>query len=106
MATYTEELNTVYSFPNLTLYNKLKDGEHYAYKLVPNEGYVMYRTDANETEYDPDTGEEIPVTYYYTIASLPLRYNFANFPWVAVLRSEVDENYIFGGGNDEDHEIM
>ena len=38
---------------------------------------------------------EIPVIHYFTLAGFPLNYNFDNFSWVAVLRSEVDENYIY-----------
>ena len=104
---YTEELNTNYNFPNISIYNTLKDGMLSSYKVVPNDGYVMYNTTENNTELDPETGEEISVIYYRTIAMLPKTFNFNNFPYVAVLRSEVDENYIFGGGNnDNNHEIM
>ena len=38
---------------------------------------------------------EIPVIHYFTLAGCPLNYNFDNFSWVADLRSEVDENYIY-----------
>ena len=46
---------------------------------------------------DEETGMpiEVPVTCYFTLAGFPLNYNFDNFSWVAVLRSEVDENYIY-----------
>jgi hypothetical protein len=105
-AVYTEELNTSVNFPNISIYNRLRDGVLAGYKALPNEGYVMYDRNANDTEFNPETGEEMPVTYYRTIALLPLNANFDNFPYVAVLRSEVDENYIFGGGDNNDHEIM
>lgn len=109
MAVYTVEVATEYSFPNITVYKKLKDGVQYAWRINPNEGYVMYdtRDETTEPREDPETGEiiEVPVTYYYTVASLPLRYDFDNFPWVAVLRSSVDENYIFGLPNDN-HETV
>ena len=106
MGVYTEELNTSFNYPNISIYNRYDDGELWGYKVLPNEGYVMYRTDANDTEFDPETEEEIPVIYYRTIALLPLSFNFDNFTYVAVLRSEVDENYIFGGGGDNNHEVM
>lgn len=100
MAVYTEEITTEYTFPNITLYKKLRDGEHYAWRIHPNEGYVMYDTTDEKTEFqpDPETGEdiEVPVTHYYTVAHLPLKYDFDNFPWVAVPREDVeDEGNIF-----------
>lgn len=104
MATYTESLNTTYNFPNLKVYNRYKDGVLCAYRVYPDDGYVMYDSSRYDTELNPDTMEEVEVTYYFTMASLALRYNFDNFSWVAVLRSEVDENYIFGGDNN--HETM
>lgn len=106
MATYTEELNTGFNFPNINIYNQYRDGVQYGYKVTPHDGYVMYDTTDETVIIDPETCEETPVTYYYTLAGLPMTYNFDNFSWVAVLRSEVDENYIFGGGDNENHETM
>lgn len=97
---------TDYNFPNITIEATYLNGRHTGYRLTANEGYVIYDTTANDTEIDPDTMEEIPVIYYYTISILPLSYPFDNFPWVAVPRTDVDENYIFGGGNNTDHEVM
>lgn len=105
MAVYTMEVTTEYVFPNLIVYKKLKDGVHYAWRVVPVEGYVMYDTAANWTDIDPVTGEEIPVIYYYTSLDCPLNANFDNFTWVAVPRDSVDENYIFGVDEPE-HEVM
>lgn len=102
---WTRELNTNFNFPNIGIYNVLNDGVHMRYEAIPNEGYVMYDTNRNDTELNPDTMEEIPVIYYYTLAGFPLNFNFDNFTWVAVLRSEVDENYIFGDV-EPDHEVM
>lgn len=104
MATYTEEIATEFNFPNITIYQVLADGVLAFYRARTNEGYVMYDPNANDMELDPDTNEEVPVTYYYTIKVIPKTYNFANFPWVAVPRDSVDENYIFGVDND--HEVM
>lgn len=106
MAIITEQIATEFNFPNITIYRVLSDGVLSAYKARPNEGYVMYNPNANDTEIDPETMEERPVIYYRTIAGFPKTYNFANFPYVAVLRSTVDENYIFGGGDNKDHEIL
>lgn len=118
MAVWTEVLNTNFSFPNINIYNKLRDGEHRSYSVYPAEGYVIYDTTAEDYEIqvdengnpmtDPETGLpiEVPVTWYSTFVGLPLNYNFDNFPYVAVLRSEVDENYIFGDIDKPEHEVM
>lgn len=103
---YTEELNTNYNFPHINIFNRYRDGVQTGYEARTEDGYVMYDTTANNIEFDPVTMEERPVTYYYTLRGFSMRTNFDNFPWVAVPRSEVDENYIFGGGNNNDHEIM
>ena len=104
MAVYTMEIATDYNFPNLTVYRKYRDGVHYAWRVTPNDGYVMYDTNANDVEYD-ENGNEYSVIYYYTSLDRPLNANWSNFSWVAVLRSSVDENYIFGLP-DNDHEVM
>lgn len=106
MATYTDVLNTNFNYPHIDIYSILKDGELNGYKAIAQDGYVFYDTTANNTELDPDTDEEVPVTYYYTIRIYPKTYNFDNFSLVAVPRDSVDENYIFGGGDEPDHEIM
>lgn len=103
MTTY--ELATDYNYPNINVYRRYYNGEFDGWKAETAEGYVMYNTTANNTELDPDTGLENPVTYYYTMTTLPKRYNMDNFPYVAVLRSTVDENYIFGVGNNN-HETV
>lgn len=95
MANWNYEIATEYNFPNITLYKVLKDGEHVRWRFVSNDGYVVYNTTANNTELDSDTMEEIPVVYYYTNVDCPLNYNFNDFTWIAVLRTDVDENYIF-----------
>lgn len=105
MAVYTYELSTEHIFPGISVYKILKDGVLNGWEVRANEGYVFYNVNANDTEWSEDLQEEVPVTYYYTIKVLPLRFNFANFPWVAVPRDSVDENYIFGVGDNE-HEVM
>jgi hypothetical protein len=99
MAVYTFEISAEHNYPNIAVYRKLEDGVLCAWRVNANEGYVMYDPNANDMELDPITMMPKPVTYYYTIKALPLNFNFANFPWVAVPRYSVDENYIFGGGN-------
>lgn len=101
MATYTETLNTTYNFPNIDIHNRYKDGVLCAYRAYPQDGYVMYdrNDELTEAKIDPDTGDfvideetgdivEVPVIHYFTMAGLPLNYNFDNFSWVAVLVNE------------------
>ena len=88
---YTREITEEYTFPNITLYKKYRDGVHYAWFVAPEEGYVMYDTTDENFEIDPVTMEEIPVTYYYTMVNLPLKYDFDNFPWRAVAMSDVED---------------
>ena len=58
--------------------------------------YVMYDTNDEEIPIYDDFGNIVGYQKsYFTLAGFPLTYNFDNFSWVAVLRSEVDENYIF-----------
>lgn len=92
MTVWTEELNANYNFPNINIYNHLKDGVLMGYNAYPQEGYVMYDTSDNpQMDYNPETGEHFEVTHYFTMAGFPLNFNFDNFSWVAVLRIEVDE---------------
>lgn len=107
MANHTTVLDTNFNYLNIDIYQTLTDGVLTGYRALPHEGYVLYSTTANDVELDPDTMEEIPVTYYYRQANMPANYNFDNFHWAAVLESTVDENYIFGGGgNNNDHETV
>ena len=101
MATITY-LPTEHNFPNLTIEGMYSEGVLSGYRLTANEGYVFYDSTANDTEMDPVTMMPIPVTYYYTLAYMPKNYNFANFPYVAVPRSSVPENNIFGGNNNHE----
>ena len=105
MAIYTYEVDTTKNFPNITVYKYLKDGVQIGYRVNPNEGYVMYDTTSNDSIYDPETEQDIPITYYYTVMYTPLNYDFNNFTWVAVPRDSVPENQIMGD-TDNDHEVM
>ena len=121
MAVYTEELATDIVLENMTAYRQLKDGVHYATRVYANEGYVIYDTadepiyeevtdpETGDLVYDPETGLPVtrPVIYYYTMVTVPAnKFSVDTFTWVAVPRSEVDENYIFGGGDNGNHEVM
>lgn len=100
--------NTNFNFPNITIYNTYdSDGVHNGYDVIPNEGYVMYSLSTDViTDIDPITGEETTEIYYCRYAWLSKRHNFDNFDYIAVLESEVPADHIFGGGDNNDHEVM
>lgn len=107
MAVYTEQLATEYNFPNITIYKRFRDEIHCGYRIIPNEGYVMYDVTDEFYEIDEETGQEVQVIHYFTVCYAPLNYPLGEdtFPWRAVLRSSVDENYIFNVPENE-HEVM
>ena len=99
---YTYEISTEHNiYEGMTVYDRFADGVPSGWRVNADEGYVFYDTTANDTELDESGVVEVPVTYYYTLMHLSKYYNWANFPLVAVLRESVDENYIFGGGNND-----
>ena len=94
-----------YNFPNIEVYRRMNDGVQSGWRIVTKEGYVMYNPNEPQIGYDEDDNE-IEVFFYYTVKIAPQNYNFDNFPWVAVPRGSVNENYIFGGGDNTDHETI
>ena len=52
MSEYTYIPDTEHAYPNLTIKKVLHDGALAFYDLRSNDGYVMYRTDANDMEMD------------------------------------------------------
>lgn len=104
MAVWTYEVATEFNFPNITIYKRLRDGIQTGWRANANEGYVFYDPNEINLELDPETGEDIQVTYYFRVSYLPLNHNFANFRYVAVPESEVPADKILGGSNNN-HEI-
>lgn len=98
MATYTEQIATDITLPNpnMTVYRRYRDGVHTSYRLYPDDGYVMY--DPNDDYYEDNliTGETELVRQYFTMANFVLSYDFSSCPYIAVLRSTVDEDDIYG----------
>ena len=84
------------------------------YVITPNDGYVLHHSSRDWTETDPLTMEQ---TFYRgygrSSCSAPLNYNFdettiiddytayGRFEIFARPESEVPENQIFGGGNND-----
>lgn len=93
--TYERETDII--LENITVDRQLFDGEHKAYRLTANDGYVMYDTERNVyTEIDPETGEEITVIDYCRFAVIPKGIPVENWRFVAVLESTVPPDHIFG----------
>ena len=107
MATWTYEIATEYNFPNITIWKQFRDGVLANYRIEANENYVMYDVTDKFYEIDEETGQEVEVIHYFTVCYAPLTYPLGEdtFPWRAVLRSSVDENYIFNVPDNE-HEVM
>lgn len=102
---YERELNTDYSFPNINIYNRISNGEHTGYQAIPYNDYVMYDKTENYTKPKLDENGnvmldengniiEVPVKQYCTLAGFPLNFNFDNFPYVAILKTEADGEII------------
>lgn len=91
MEKYTFEIAEDKTYPNITVYRKMKDGVQSAWRINADEGYVFFDTTADATIVDPETGEETVEICYSKAASLPLNYDFANFPYAAVLEEIVNE---------------
>jgi hypothetical protein len=86
------------------------DNELRSYFIEAVEGYVLHDNRFDERVVDPETGEEtgeIILGYASGSISVGYNYDFAANPRqiYAVPRDSVDENYIFGGVNN-DHEVM
>lgn len=93
---------------NTTMRKLLSDGVHRVYYITPVDGYVLHDNAVDWTDIDPETGEEITITSYYTgTCSCGANYDFTANPreFYAVPADSVPADQIFGGVNN-DHEVM
>lgn len=96
---------------NTTMQKRLRDGVDYSYRITANDGYVLHDKALDTEEFDYEmmipTGNIIR-GYTEGTCTCAASYDFiANErEFYAVLRSEVPENQIFGGGNNNEHEVM
>jgi hypothetical protein len=101
---------------NATVLEKLIDGVLKGYFIQPIEGYVLHDknydndiieegTDENGNPIDIVVGVELG--YRTSTTNVAANYDFVANPreFYTVLRSEVPEDNIYGGG-DNDHEVM
>ena len=95
---------------NTKVLKGIYNGVHRSYVIGANEGYVLHDNTLDAPEIDENTYEEtgnIILGYTVGTTSCAPNYDWTANPreFYAVLRSEVPENQIFGGGNN-DHEVM
>jgi hypothetical protein len=89
------ELISQHNYPNINIWSRWENEEFSGFKFEAAEGYVMYNPNEIFYELNIETDEEIPVFYYYTQYNTSAKYVLENFPYIAVPRIVVDENYIF-----------
>jgi hypothetical protein len=81
------------------------DGVLSGYDIKPIDGYVLHDNLLDMPWLDPETEEET-INKGYTAGSIGVHstYNFTENPreLYAVPRNSVDENYIFGGGDNHE----
>lgn len=70
-------------------------GEPAGSRVVANEGYVFYDSEAHNTITNIETMEEIPIIYYYRVRYFPRSYDWSDFSLVAVEENSVPSEQIF-----------
>lgn len=93
--TYKTEENTEFNIDNITVLNKLYGGKLYAYKIIANNGFVMYDATAEHIYIDEETGAEVPRVHYYRNVDIPIKYSDKINEYVAVEESTVNKDFIF-----------
>lgn len=85
------------------------NGVERTYIIAPIEGYVLHDSRKDWTDIDQETNEEVVFEGFATYGvSVPITYDFAANPYnlYTKLASEVPADQIFGGGTDNEHEVM
>ena len=119
MYTYENVIPTL--IPNTTMQKRLNNGVQTTYLITPNDGYVLHDNGYDFPIFDEEYNETIMLGYRTTTATVAAAYDFStaemvdesgntvlaygNRQFYTKLASDVPENQIFGGG-DNDHEIM
>ena len=94
---------------NTTMQKRLYDGVHKQYLIAPNENYVLHDNRlATDIDIDGNPIDPPLAGYTGTTVSVAASYDFTANPFniYAVLRNTVPEDQIFGGGDNNDHEVM
>lgn len=100
------ETSTEIAIPNIIVEKTFYDDEHMGYRLRPENGYVLHSPSQDVVVEDPMTGETRTEQYYYREVNIPKVKPVSAWDWEAVLESDVPADMIFGGGNNNDQEIM
>ena len=91
---------------NITVERKYIDGVLKAYRLTANEGYVLHSPSLDAEVQDPMTGETHIEQYYYRQRTVTSVRPISSWDWHAVLESSVPSDMIFGGGGNNEPELM
>lgn len=106
------ELVTPTLIANTTMYKYINsNGVHSNYRITPNEGYVLHDQKRDWYEEFDDEGNPIgtPILGFTRgTASCEANYDFIANPreFYAVLATTVPADQIFGGGDNNNHEVM
>lgn len=108
MATTYETVNPS-PIENTIVTKVLINDVHRLYRIQAIEGYVLH-DNRRDNYVDPETGEELasPILGYTAgVTSVAANYDFLENPnnFFTVPRTEVPEDQIFGGGNNNNEEI-
>ena len=126
MPTITYEDIAPSLIPNTTMQKWIMDGVHKAYRIKPIVGYVLHANNLDEQLFDENTMESIGVKFGYSPSGVYVtcgaNYDFTahtvidengntytaygNRDFFAVPENTVPEDQIFGGGSNNDHEVM
>lgn len=71
-------------YPNMMVYERIKDGAVFGWKIEANEGYKLYNPKAIEKTFNPITMEEETNITYLSMVMLPSKYNWEAFSYEAV----------------------
>jgi hypothetical protein len=85
------------------------NGVHKIYTITPNAGYVLHDNVGDLVIEDEITGEEIKtLAFFRGTCTCGANYDFTvnSREFYAVLESSVPADQIFGGGDNNNHEVM
>ena len=75
--------STDITLDNIAVEKQFYKGNHIAYRLTANDGYVMYDTTENNRELD-ENGNEVQVIYYCRQVTIPASVPVEDWTYVAV----------------------
>lgn len=88
MAKFKIYENSDYKIPHISVFNKFWDGELSGFRLIADDGYVLYNAQMDEKIINPQTMEEETLKYYFKNADIPARREERIHCFVAVKEEE------------------